>query len=357
MRTRRLPQLLVALLSLFSAFCATQTVTLRTIPQPLASPRLRVFVQPLESGSRWRISYPAYADAILGGVSKVWRATGMCEVVPAEDVDTAAGTTRRSLEWKARNYELARRVASALWAEYAILVERTESNQQYSFTSTLINARTGAVFEVTMRVPGGTRDDYPPVIQAAYRQLFSDARHDMLATARLKRDSAGAPAAAVSGQAAPAPISRSIDFAAGESQSRATGTRIPVAVYDFDSKEEDLLLSSILSEALRAELAAQGRFELVSREALDRILEELSLQLSGALDESQAVKVGRGVAARQILVGHYGAVGSLSVIQVKRIDVETQKILGVGSLRCPAGREEELLAGMAGLAAGVSTDD
>jgi hypothetical protein len=129
-----------------------------------------------------------------------------------------------------------------------------------------------------------------------------------------------------------------------------------VAVYDVDAKAENRLVASILSEAFRAELVALGHFQLVCREALDKILEELSVQLSDILDESQAAKVGRGVAARQIIVGFYGTVGRLSVIQVKRIDVQTQETVGVGSLKCETGKEEELLHGMAGLAAPVSTD-
>ena len=89
---------------------------------------------------------------------------------------------------------------------------------------------------------------------------------------------------------------------------------------------------------------------------LSSSLEDYLEAISHIVDEKQAARVGQGLAARQIVVGLYGPVGSLSVLQLKRIDVETQQTLGVGSLQCPAGQEERLLRAMADLAAAVSKD-
>ena len=267
MRAFSAPLPLAALLLIAS--CATPPVVLNEIPRPAPSLRLRVFVQPLESKSDWRIPYSQYAKSTFEKVSKVWFDTGIYEVAPAADVDAVAGTARRSMRWKTEDYALAKRVASALWAEYAMLVERIESNRQYSYATTLINVRTGAVFRVSMRVPGGTRDDYQPIIRASYKQLFKDARGDMLLTARFKRDTAGGSTAAGQAAAAPPEISRNLDFARINSQAEGAGSRIPVAVYDMDAKEEDRLLARILSEALRLELVSH--FELVSREALAQL--------------------------------------------------------------------------------------
>jgi len=42
--------------------------------------------------------------------------------------------------------------------------------------------------------------------------------------------------------------------------------------------------------------------------------------------------------------------GKTSVLQAKRLDVETQSDLGFGSLKCDIGREDELLQRMGELA-------
>jgi hypothetical protein len=62
------------------------------------------------------------------------------------------------------------------------------------------------------------------------------------------------------------------------------------------------------------------------------------------------VKAGKGLAAHQIILGRFGTLGKMSILQVKRLDLETQGDLGFGSLKCNAGREEELLQQMEGLA-------
>ena len=93
-----------------------------------------------------------------------------------------------------------------------------------------------------------------------------------------------------------------------------------------------------------------GAFSLVNRENMDQVLNEMGLQQTGLVEEGQAVRAGKGLAAAQIVLGQFGVLGSTSVLQVKRIDVETQGTLAVGSLRCSQGREEELLAGLSDLA-------
>ena len=89
---------------------------------------------------------------------------------------------------------------------------------------------------------------------------------------------------------------------------------------------------------------------LVNRENIVQILNELGLQQTGLVDESEAVRAGKGLAAKQIVLGQFGVVGRTSVLQAKRIEMETQGTLALGSVKCPQGKEEELLAGLPELA-------
>jgi hypothetical protein len=66
--------------------------------------------------------------------------------------------------------------------------------------------------------------------------------------------------------------------------------------------------------------------------------------------EKEAARAGRGLAAQQIVLGRYGILGKNSIVQAKRVDVETQGTLGLGTLRCDVGREDELLEHMTELA-------
>lgn len=357
MRNRFVRILLLSLLFLFIASCTSQPIILKEIPRPTDSPRLRVFVQPLESETRWRTDYRTYAKMTLEKVEKVWFDTGIYEVVQADQVDAVVGTYRKYMPWGKDNYDLAKRAARALWAEYAMLVEREFLGEDYYWSTTLINARTGAVFKVSMNVPGGSRGSYQFIIRASYEQLFKDAKEDMLVTARLKSHSfAGVPPGYDDLPSSPTEVSRNLEFSTSKKEQTAESPHFYVAVYDLDAAVKDELISRILSEAFRFELVSLKRFQLVSRETLGEVLEEMALQQSGLIDEKQAVKVGHGLAAQQIIVGVFGTVGKMSVIQVKRIDVETQKTVGIGSLKCETGKEERLLDGMAGLAAAISVD-
>jgi len=127
-------------------------------------------------------------------------------------------------------------------------------------------------------------------------------------------------------------------------------SRKRLAVYDLETAEPLKVVGLILSEALREELIRLGHFALVNRENLVQVLKEIELQMTGLVDEKQAVKVGKGLAANQIVMGRYGALGKTAVLQAKRVDVESQGTLAMASLKCSQGQEDELLGQMAELA-------
>jgi hypothetical protein len=60
--------------------------------------------------------------------------------------------------------------------------------------------------------------------------------------------------------------------------------------------------------------------------------------------------MGRWLAAKQSVTGRLGSLGSSTVLQTKRTDIETMGALSFGSLATPAGREEDLLNGLPELA-------
>ncbi len=116
-----------------------------------------------------------------------------------------------------------------------------------------------------------------------------------------------------------------------------------LVIYDLETTQPMQIAGLILTEALREEILKLGSFDLVNREDLTRALDELKLQQSGLVQEKDAVKMGRWLAARQSVTGRLGSLGSTTILQTKRTDIETMGTLSAGSLKAPVGREEDLL--------------
>ena len=149
---------------------------------------------------------------------------------------------------------------------------------------------------------------------------------------------------------APQEVSEKVDYDEVLSAEETAKSGTNLAVYDLDTIEPYRVVALILSEALRQELFKLGLFHMVNRENIVKVLEELALQQTGLVDEKEAARAGKGLAAQQIVLGRYGILGKNSIVQAKRVDVETQGTLGLGTLRCDVGREDELLAHMTELA-------
>jgi hypothetical protein len=123
-----------------------------------------------------------------------------------------------------------------------------------------------------------------------------------------------------------------------------------LVVYDFDTVERLSVVALILTDALREELFILGRFSLVNRENMMQVIQELKLQHSGLVDEKEIVELGKWLAANQAVTGRLAMLGNSYVLQAKRTDIKTMGTLGLGTLKCSSGQEEELLSGIPVLA-------
>lgn len=123
-----------------------------------------------------------------------------------------------------------------------------------------------------------------------------------------------------------------------------------LVIYDFKAPEQYKTVALILTEVLREELFLLDRFILVNRENLLDVLREMALQQSGLIDEKQAIKAGKGLAANQVVTGSLGILGKTYLLNTKRIDVETFATLGIASTRFSKGEEEDALSRLPGLA-------
>ena len=105
---------------------------------------------------------------------------------------------------------------------------------------------------------------------------------------------------------------------------------LPVAVLDFAaSSPGEPNLGPQISEALTALLSGTPGIRLVERSTVARVLQEQELNLSGVVDMEQAVKVGKLVGARILIVGKAFPMGEKMFITAKLIGTETSLVDGV----------------------------
>jgi len=95
-----------------------------------------------------------------------------------------------------------------------------------------------------------------------------------------------------------------------------------IAVIDFDAKGVTKNDASRVSEWLRTELINTGQFRVIERSAMNAILNEQALSMTGCTDTSCAVEVGKLLSARKILVGSVEFWNNKVFINGRIIDVE-----------------------------------
>ena len=88
-------------------------------------------------------------------------------------------------------------------------------------------------------------------------------------------------------------------------ESKYTGPKRRIGVVDFENKSAygQTRLGSAVSDILITELAKTGKFVVVERDKLNKIMEEQKLQASGAIDARTAVNVGKILGLNAIVTG------------------------------------------------------
>jgi hypothetical protein len=379
------------LLLVYAAGCAD--TRLHTISAPPPTAKLRVYIQAFTfpEDAHWKIPHPVFEQNITRFTKRTLKQKGIYEVVSQDDIQAALGgrQVRMKTDWSRKNWALAREVGRAVHAEYGLFVVRTKLVGKMSTGTVfnemiLVNTETGKKFRVVGQAPARWYvdvEEYKRMSRVFHGELFHTAKEDMLATAMRKGRLARTapltqPPPSVSAEprvprpshpgisSSPSP-DPSLSFTAEsrvdlekalQAETQAEGRR-RLAVYDLEAVEPYKVVALILSEALREELLRLGHFQLVNRENMVKVLEEMALQQTGLVDEQEAVKAGKGLAVQQIVLGRYATLGKVSILQAKRLDVETQGDLGIGSLKCDLGREEELLQRMAELARKIAGNE
>jgi len=114
-----------------------------------------------------------------------------------------------------------------------------------------------------------------------------------------------------------------------------------VAVWDLENLNPAETIDPDVGELLAAKvietLNESGAFQVVERERLIRVLEELNLGSSSLVDESTRLKIGRIVGARFMVFGGYFVHGELMRLDLRLVEVETGRIVKATQKTTSAG--------------------
>ncbi|HEX2959548.1 MAG TPA: CsgG/HfaB family protein [Chitinispirillaceae bacterium] len=91
--------------------------------------------------------------------------------------------------------------------------------------------------------------------------------------------------------------------------------------------------SEIISDRLRSELFKTAKVTIMERDQMQEILKEQGFQQSGACtDEACLVEMGQMLGVKHMVVGSLGKLGSMFMVNVRSIDVQTSKVINVVSV-------------------------
>ncbi len=107
----------------------------------------------------------------------------------------------------------------------------------------------------------------------------------------------------------------------------------PASMVPFTPADMKLKLNAeYFSEQMVFSLNRNKTFKMVERKDLQKIMRELEIQATGAVDDAKAVKLGKFIGARMIIAGRLYAKSDNYEIFLKLLRVETGEVLSVNKL-------------------------
>lgn len=109
-----------------------------------------------------------------------------------------------------------------------------------------------------------------------------------------------------------------------------------LAVLDLEGEGVNESEAKIITDFVEEAVFNTGRYELVSRTQIEKIMAEMQFQQSGMSSIEGAVNIGRFLAAKRVVIGTVGLLGNTFTIQVKLVNVESGRIENIQSIRAQA---------------------
>jgi TolB-like protein len=119
-----------------------------------------------------------------------------------------------------------------------------------------------------------------------------------------------------------------------------------VAVIEFTNLEGKVTgLGKYLAEELTTRLFLTGRFQIVERRLMNKMIDEQKLNASGLIDEKNAIKFGSILGVDALTTGTIADLNSSVKINARLIATRTGSVFAVASVNIPMNKELEILLG------------
>ncbi len=132
---------------------------------------------------------------------------------------------------------------------------------------------------------------------------------------------------------------------------RAEFLKTKIAVLDFQLQgqgHETADMGKIVAEWLITALVKEGRFEVVERRLLQKILEKQKLVMAGVVDENSATQLGKLLGVKVIISGSVIKFQNVMEVNARIIDVESASIITAESVKSTTAiKLEDLVVQMA----------
>jgi len=98
--------------------------------------------------------------------------------------------------------------------------------------------------------------------------------------------------------------------------------KMRIAILDLQGNNVSKVIATGVSNMIRSDMVDAGIFTVVERSQMQEIMKEQELQMSGCTDNACAVKVGKLLSTRKILIGDVTKFGNAVLITIRIVDVE-----------------------------------
>jgi TolB-like protein len=142
-------------------------------------------------------------------------------------------------------------------------------------------------------------------------------------------------------------LDRQIDTLTEQIINSLTAQKInKIAVIEFSNLEGKVSdLGRYLAEELTTRLFRTGRFQIVERRLMNKMIEEQKLSISGLIDENTASRVGRVLGVDALATGTIADLNTSVKINARMIATETGSVFSVACVKVPMNKEMETLLG------------
>lgn len=148
-------------------------------------------------------------------------------------------------------------------------------------------------------------------------------------------------------RASPGELDKQIDVLAEQIiNSLAVQKTNNIAVIEFPDLEGKVPdLGRYLAEELTTRLFRTGRFRIIERQLMDKMMTEQKLSASGLIDEKTASKFGRILGVDALTTGTIADLNTSVKINARLIATDTGSVFAVASVNIPMTKEVEILLG------------